>query len=60
MGNDGEFRCAACGGVFDKGWSDDEAAAELGRAFPGFTTDDCDLVCDDCYDRMIGRRASAT
>jgi hypothetical protein len=44
---DGEFRCAACDGVFDRGWSDDDAAAELGQTFPGFEIDDCDMVCDD-------------
>ena len=48
-----QYKCAACHGVFDKGWSDEEAKAELGVNFPGMTTDDCGIVCDDCYKAMI-------
>lgn len=44
-----EFKCARCEGVFEKGWSDEEAAAELGERFPGFTEDECVLICDDCF-----------
>ena len=51
-GYDG-YQCAVCGGVFEKGWSDDEAAAELGEVFPGIGQQDCVLVCDDCY-RLMG------
>lgn len=36
----GSFKCAACG---------EEAAAEPDSAFPGFTEEECALVCDDCY-----------
>ncbi len=43
------YKCGCCQGVFEKGVSDDEAAAELGETFPGFTPDDCGLVCDDCW-----------
>ena len=48
------YTCAACAGVFEKGWSDDEAEAELADAFPGFDTTECDLVCDDCYAEFVG------
>lgn len=48
----GEFRCAVCRGIFEKGWSDDEAAAELTTTFPGIGQDECALVCDDCFEKM--------
>lgn len=48
----GQYRCAACGGIFDCGWSDEEATAELAETFPGFDKDDCELVCDDCFQKM--------
>jgi len=47
-----EYRCEACNGVFEKGWSDDQARSELGEAFPGVGTEDCGMVCDDCYRDM--------
>jgi hypothetical protein len=46
------FTCAVCHGTFEKGWSDDEAKEELSNTFPGFDTDECDLVCDDCFKKM--------
>ncbi len=48
-----EYRCAACGCVFEKGWTDEEAVAELNNNFPGFTTDECAVVCDDCHKQMV-------
>ena len=45
----GKFRCAECDGLFNKGRSDEDAAAELCTPFPGATTDDCALICDDCF-----------
>lgn len=49
----GTYQCAACGETFEKGWSDEEAAAELEANFSGVATDDCDLVCDGCYQRLM-------
>ena len=46
-----QFTCAVCKGVFEKGWSDEKAEAELDQTF-GVPTDECDLVCDDCYKEM--------
>lgn len=45
------YICASCGGTFDKGWSDDEAEAELASTF-AVPKEDCDIVCDDCYKAM--------
>jgi hypothetical protein len=47
-----QYQCSACGGVFDKGWSDSEAIAELQETFPGKAVDECALVCDDCFKAM--------
>ena len=46
------YKCAVCGEVHEKSWSDEEAAAELAENFPGFEPDDCGIVCDDCYKKM--------
>lgn len=47
-----EYRCAECGEVFVKGWSDAEATAERETLFPCVAEDDCALVCDDCFKAM--------
>lgn len=46
-----EYHCAHCGGVFTKGWSDEEAEAEYATTFstdPHFH-EPREVVCDDCY-----------
>ncbi len=48
------YQCASCDGVFDKGWSDEEAAAERDENFPGLEPEDQAVVCDDCYRKMMG------
>lgn len=57
------FTCESCRGTFDKGWSDEEAAAEAQENFPGIDISDADeagVVCDDCYQHIMGRaRAEA-
>lgn len=47
------FKCEKCGGVFDKGWTDEEAVHELHTTF-GENEDvaDCAVVCDDCYKNL--------
>ena len=46
------FTCAACGGTFDKGWSDDEMWAEA--LVHGFDPHDQNvLVCDDCFEPVM-------
>lgn len=47
-----QYRCDMCAGVFDKAWTDEEAKAELGENFGDISTDDCGIVCDDCYKKM--------
>jgi len=43
------FRCAQCGGVFEKAWTDEEAQAEFAENFAEHSLDDAALVCDECY-----------
>ena len=48
-----QFKCEECDGIFDKGWTDEEAIKELEERFPGFKTDECGLVCDDCFNQFL-------
>jgi DNA-directed RNA polymerase subunit RPC12/RpoP len=48
-----EYQCAKCHGVFEKGWSDEEAmeeaVAEKETMFPGIPIEECDTLCADCH-----------
>lgn len=48
-----EYRCCICHGVFVKGWSDEEAVAELSARLPEADPAECDLACDDCFNRIM-------
>jgi len=50
---DDEYQCAECKGVFEKGWSDDEALAESDSKFPTVALEDMAVVCDDCFNQMM-------
>lgn len=47
-----EYKCAVCGEIYEKGWSDEEAKEELKQNFGDYKEDDCAVVCDDCYQKM--------
>ena len=51
-----QFTCAACGETYDKDpeWSDDHARSEYEENFGGVTTSDLDVVCDECYTKIVG------
>jgi hypothetical protein len=49
----GSYRCEECGGVFENGWSDEEAAAEAENNFPGMTPEDAATVCEDCFNDLM-------
>lgn len=50
-----QYRCAHCGGIFDKGWSDEEAWAEHTAKFGDtFKPEQTDVICDDCFKAMGG------
>lgn len=52
------YTCADCGKTFPKGWSDEEAAVERDRDFPGMPDGEAVVVCDDCYRAMQERARS--
>jgi hypothetical protein len=49
-----KYTCAACGGTFSKGWSEEEALAESRDVFGVDPAQDPTMavVCDDCYKAM--------
>jgi hypothetical protein len=57
------FTCDNCGGTFGKMRPDEEAEAEAQELFPGIDVTDPEesgVVCDDCFDHIMGRvRAEA-
>jgi hypothetical protein len=44
-----EFWCVICQKIYNKGWSDEEAAAEKSELHPNVPYEECDMVCDDCF-----------
>jgi hypothetical protein len=48
------YTCAMCGGTFEKGWSDEDAAAELEANCPGMPREACAIICDDCFNGRLG------
>jgi len=47
------FICTICGRDYVKARSDEEALAELQKNFPGITAEDCQVVCDECYTKIL-------
>lgn len=52
MSDPAKFVCGECGGTFDKGWSDEDAQAEMLANFGELPDDDRVTVCDDCFQAM--------
>jgi hypothetical protein len=52
--SENEFTCAACGGTFERepGWSQEHIEDEYRKTF-GKDPDDVDVVCDDCYQKIV-------
>jgi len=48
-----EYRCAMCKEVFNKGRSDEEALKEYYERDTGIPIEECDLVCDPCYNIIM-------
>ena len=51
--NENEYQCAMCDGIFEKGRPDEEAWAEHDSNFPGEPHAAAEIVCEDCYEKMI-------
>lgn len=52
-----EYKCSTCGGIFEKGQTDEEAIEEATQN--GFPIDEAELVCDDCYNDIMKIMAAA-
>ena len=51
-----EFKCEICEEVFNTGWTNEEAEAEMWENFgPDICIEDCAVICDDCYKESIKR-----
>lgn len=48
-----KYTCAVCGKVDTISRPSEEAWKEFEENFPGGNREDCDLVCDDCYQKMM-------
>lgn len=53
---DNQYECAHCHNVYEKGLTDAEADDELRNTFPDMDKQDCAIVCDDCYNKIIGTK----
>lgn len=47
-----EYKCAMCKGVFNKGWTDEEAKEESKGYFGEWADQDLEVVCDDCFNKI--------
>lgn len=45
-----EYRCAHCGTVYQ--FTSFDAKAELEANFPGCPVEQCEIICDDCFNGM--------
>lgn len=52
MPSGSQFRCARCGHVHVKGLPDDEADERAMTSMPGFTPEECVVLCGECYAAM--------
>ena len=46
-----EYKCEKCGGIFEKGWSDEEAAIEYIAIYGEAPMANVALLCEDCYQK---------
>ena len=53
-----EFRCSYCGGIFEKGWSDEDAMDECKETFGELAEMPLAVICDDCYKKLITKIAN--
>lgn len=47
------YMCKICGGVFEKEISDSEALKEKDELFPETLIEDCEIICDDCFKKIM-------
>ena len=50
-----EYKCAMCGNVYKKSWTDEEAKEEAKEIFgkhPDDWKDEQAVICDDCFKKI--------
>lgn len=49
------YTCAMCGGTFETqdDWTEEDRMKEKEENFPDVPLEECDVVCDDCY-QLLG------
>jgi hypothetical protein len=49
------YTCALCNGVFEfeEEWTDGDAVQEMEEIFPGIPKEECDIICDDCFKKVM-------
>ena len=54
-----QYTCAVCGETYNKtrdgSWSDEKAEEELQSNFGPIPLEECDIVCDSCYKRIMNQ-----
>jgi len=50
-----EFLCEACGGIFEKGWSEEESIDELRKKFDTQPKENDVILCENCYKKLGGK-----
>ncbi len=45
------YTCAQCGNTYETDQSDKDAKTEMIEN--GWTESECDIVCDDCYNKVM-------
>lgn len=48
-----EYQCALCEELFTKTWDDQEAMAETVKIFGPVPQDQCEIVCDNCFRKVM-------
>lgn len=52
--NSNTFKCSVCEETFKKGRTEEEAIKEMQETFTvAIEKEDCDIVCDDCYHKIM-------
>jgi len=46
------FKCAMCGETFEKARTEEEALEELNELFGDTPVEECEVVCDDCWQKI--------
>lgn len=54
---DNVYKCGACGDVFESEWTPEDALAESEALFGKLTPDERDIVCEDCFRKMMPNKA---